>query len=85
MDLLHEGANFLLEFHRQCMRRGSGAFRSGAGAKTPRRARAARRGQGNHLPRRLMAETRALTEAAMMSSCVPAPQETWPSGVRMPT
>ena len=81
MDLLHEGANFLLEFHRQCMRRGSGAFRA---QKRPG-ARAARRGRGNHLPRRLMAETRALTEAAMMSSCVPAPQETWPSGVRMPT
>ena len=82
MDLLHEGANFLLEFHRQCMRRGSGAFRA---QKRPG-ARGRRSGAGgNHLPRRLMAETRALTEAAMMSSCVPAPQETWPSGVRMPT
>ena len=81
MDLLHECANFLLEFHRQCMRRRGGAFRA---QKRPG-ARAARRGRGNHLPRRLMAETRALTEAAMMSSCVPAPQETWPSGVRMPT
>ena len=81
MDLLHECANFLLEFHRQCMRRGSGAFR----AQKRTGVRAARQGRGNHLPRRLMAETRALTEAAMMSSCVPAPQETCPSGVRMPT
>lgn len=71
MDLLHGCANFLLELYRQCMRRRGGAFR----AQRIPGARVARRGQ-DHLPRRLMAETKALTEAAMMSSCVPAPQET---------
>ena len=38
-----------------------------------------------YLPILLMADTSALTDAAIMSSCVPAPQDTSPSGVRMPT
>ena len=38
-----------------------------------------------YFPMRLMADTSALTDAAMMSSCVPAPQDTSPSGVLIPT